>query len=586
MLKRFLTEQEEHILRAEKAEVLALRAPLAQLDASAVDLATLDRALLQLDELCLLVVVGEFNAGKSALINALVGRRFLAEGVTPTTTRLSILKYGKEAGESAPEAGDLAVITYPVDWLQHINVVDTPGTNAIIQRHQQLTEDFVPRADLILFVTSADRPFSESERIFLQRIKEWGKKVLVVVNKIDILEGPADVEQVAAFVETNAYELLGRRPSVFPISARLARQAKESLDAEERDRLWAASRFEPLERYILQALDERARVKLKLASPLGVAQRLATRYFELAEGRRALLRDDLSTLRTIEDQLGAYEADMRRDFKYHLSHVDNALYAMSERGMRFFDETIRLPRIFDLLNADKIRGMFEREVVANAVAQVEAHTLELVDWLIQQDFRQWQAVMEYLTRRIARYEGQIVGTVNSAFEYNRQALLQSVGKAAREIVGSYDKEAEAKALAESVRLAIAQTALVEVGAIGLGALLAKILATTLADVSGVLAASALVALGFYLIPYKRQKAKKDLQARVADLRQRLSEALTTTFESELTHSLARIRDATRPYTRFIDTQQATLDNSQAALRGAQTRLAELAAAIEAAGDAS
>ena len=64
----------------------------------------------------------------------------------------------------------------------------------------------------------------------------------------------------------------------------------------------------------------------------------------------------MATVRTIEAQLAAYEGDMRRDFKYHLSHVDNVLYAMAERGDNFFDETIRLQRIFDLMNADRMRG--------------------------------------------------------------------------------------------------------------------------------------------------------------------------------------------------------------------------------------
>lgn len=42
-------------------------------------------------------------------------------------------------------------------------IVDTPGTNVILQRQQRLTEEFVPRADILLFVLSADRPLSESE---------------------------------------------------------------------------------------------------------------------------------------------------------------------------------------------------------------------------------------------------------------------------------------------------------------------------------------------------------------------------------------------------------------------------------------
>ena len=47
-----------------------------------------------------------------------------------------------------------------------MNLVDTPGTNVILQRQQRLTEEFVPRADLVLFVLSADRPLTESEVYF------------------------------------------------------------------------------------------------------------------------------------------------------------------------------------------------------------------------------------------------------------------------------------------------------------------------------------------------------------------------------------------------------------------------------------
>jgi len=408
-----------------------------------------------------------------------------------------------------------------------------------------------------------------------------------VLNKIDILETTADVEQVVAFVETNARELLGRRPTVFPISSRQARQAKETFDADERTRLWAASRFEPLETYILRTLDERERLRLKLANPLGVAQKLTGRYLAVAEARQTLLREDVATVRTIEAQLAAYEADMRRDFRYHLSHVDNVLYAMSERGNRFFDDTIRLARLFDLINADRVRGMFERQVIADTTAQVEAHTHELIDWLVDKDFQQWQAVMAYLNKRIVHHQDHIVGQVGEpssrlrpGFETNRQALLQSVGRAAHEVVATYDKDAEARALADSVQMAVAQTALVEAGAIGLGALLVKVLAATLADVSGVLAAGAVAALGFYLIPNKRRRAKNDLQAKIGDLRTRLTRAITDQFEDELGRSLQRIREAMQPYTRFVETQQATLGDTETALTAIQANLRDLGKKLE------
>lgn len=52
-------------------------------------------------------------------------------------------------------------------------IVDTPGTNVILQRQQRLTEEFVPRADLLVFVLSADRPLSESEVWYSCAILSW-----------------------------------------------------------------------------------------------------------------------------------------------------------------------------------------------------------------------------------------------------------------------------------------------------------------------------------------------------------------------------------------------------------------------------
>jgi hypothetical protein len=148
-------------------------------------------------------------------------------------------------------------------------------------------------------------------------------------------------------------------------------------------------------------------------------------------------------------------------------------------------------------------------------------------------------------------------------------------------VATYDKDEEAKALAESVQMAVAQAAIVEVSAIGLGALLIKLLATAMADVTGVLAAGAVAAVGLYVIPYKRRRAKADLQAKIGDLRERLSKAITDQFERELARSLASIRGAVRPYTRFVEAQQATLAETETALQGADAGLRDLAVRIEA-----
>ena len=69
---------------------------------------------------------------------------------------------------------------------------------------------------------------------------------------------------------------------------------------------------------------------------------------------------------------------------------------MEARGHRFFDDTLRIGRVFDLLNRARIQREFEERVVADAPLQIERRVTELIDWLVDQDLRQWQAVTSQL----------------------------------------------------------------------------------------------------------------------------------------------------------------------------------------------
>src|SRR6202035_3186847 len=279
MLRRILSDPQEELLAEERRLLAELQLALDRCDAAAEDQAALRRSVAQLDELFLLVVAGEFNAAKSAFINALLGSAVLEEGVTPTTTRIHLLKHGAEVARTVAEPA-LDGVAAAVDLLREINIVDTPGTNAIHREHEAITREFVPRADMVLFVTSADRPFTESERAFLQGIREWGKKIVVVVNKIDILESEQEIATIRAFIADNARALLGLAPDIYPVSARQALRAKLAGDGE----LLAKSRFGELESAIVATLDEGERVRLKLLNPLGVGAQLADRYLQGAGG--------------------------------------------------------------------------------------------------------------------------------------------------------------------------------------------------------------------------------------------------------------------------------------------------------------
>ncbi len=576
MLKRILTPKQEEILKTERAWLADLQVILAKLGALEEDLATLKNSSQQLDELFLLVVVGEFNAGKSAFINALLGQSILPEGVTPTTAQVNILHFGQSRERQVLEP-HLHSLSEPVDILHHINIVDTPGTNAVIRKHQTITEDFVPRSDLVLFITSADRPFTESERQFLSQIKDWGKKVVIVINKIDLFESGEELEQVVTFVRENAQTLLGVTPDIFPISARWAQKAKQGEVAH-----WPESGFEGLETYIHNTLDETQRIQLKLLNPLGVGERLLNKYLEITTNRLSLLAEDFRMLDNLQNQLDLYGQDMERDFKLRLADIENVLYEMEKRGNAFFDETMRLARVIDLMNKSRVQGEFERKVVADTPQVVERKVSELIDWFVNADLNQWQAVMKHLNqRKEAHREENIVGEVGASFRYDREHLIDSVGRAAQRAVDTYDKTAEAQQIAEGAQRAVAASAMTEVGAIGLGALVTALATTVAADVTGVVAASLVAALGLFVIPAKRRGAKKEMTEKIATLRRHLIDALSGQFSKELNRSIQRINDAVSPYTRFVRAERKKLEGTKADLLGAQQTQGRLRAEIEA-----
>lgn len=572
---RILNEQQDALLKDERQLLNNLRLALSRFGASPQDLETLEKSIEQLDDLFLLVVVGEFNAGKSALINALLGQSLLKEGVTPTTAEINLLRYSESQSSSLIDRHQ-QVLSLPAALLSEISIVDTPGTNAILRAHEALTSEFVPRSDLVLFITSADRPFTESERAFMEKIRNWGKKVVIVINKIDILHKPGDLDEIVAFVSENARGLLGLTPEIFPLSARQALRAKQG-----EPELWALSRFEALESYIHDTLDESGRLRLKLLNPLGVGSHLVQGNLETVAARLELLQDDFNLLNDVEAQLKVYQEDMQRDFALRTADMENVLYEMEQRGDVYFEETFRLARIFDLLGKERIQREFEAQVIADAPAQVEKRVGQMIDWLVDSDLRQWRAVTEHLANRRRVHQERIVGgATNDGFHYDRERLVDNVGREAQRVVDTYDRAAEASGIAEGARQAVAASAAIEVGALGMGALITALATTMAADVTGILLASLVAVLGLFVIPARRRSAKKEMNTKVASLRERLVEALKTQFESELSRSLTHINETIAPYTRFVRAERGKLAETQTELQAIQNGLERLKGSVE------
>jgi small GTP-binding protein len=576
MRQSVLTNQQAQFLREEKEALAGFQLALAEFDLPREALDSLQKAILQLDELFLIVFVGEFNAGKSALINALLGQKVLAEGATPTTSRVTLIKWGEQAAEQVVDE-NYAIYTYPLPLLKELNIVDTPGTNAVIRHHERLTDEFVPRSDLVLFITSADHPLTESERQFLERILTWGKKVVFVLNKVDIFEDDFALQEVRDFILKHTAKILGDQPQLYSVSAKLAQRAQSEPDSEQRARLRRASRLDDLEQFVSATLDDTIQLELKFNNPLGVAEHLADQAMRSLAVQAEALGEDKQTATALETVISEYERELHNELPPRLAEVENILHRLEQRGLDFFDSTLRLTNVQNLMRGDKVRAQFEKQVLADVPQQIEDQVQRLIDWLVQKDMHEWQQVMSYLQRRRAQNLDHMVGESYGPRENRRRELIDTVGKTVQTIVESYDRNKEASELATSVETAVAQTALMEVGAVGLGALITIAVVSSTLDITGILAASTLAILGFFVIPFKRKQAKDRFKEKMLNLRTKLLSSLTTQFSNESENVIARLKDGVAPYTRYVRSERERLDIAGKTLAGLQHAISELRA---------
>ena len=196
------------------------------------------------------------------------------------------------------------------------------------------------------------------------------------------------------------------------------------------------------------------------------------------------------------------------------------------------------------------------------------------------DLRQWQRVNEHLAERRRQHRSRIVGDDAGRFLYDRARLIDSVGGDAQRVVDSYDRRREAQALADGARNAVAAAAAVSAGAVGFGALVVAIATTAAADATGLIMASLVGTLGFFIIPAKRRRAKEELRLKIAALRDRLSSSLREQFGMEILTSGDRIRESVAPYSRFVRAEGENLQAVQSELGEATAALAALRSRIE------
>ena len=182
------------------------------------------------------VVVGEFNAGKSTLVNALCAQNLLPAGIIPTTATVNVLRHSATeditvvrcdgSTEALPfsasalaqftaKRGDqreisevrIGVSSLPSEML----IFDTPGVNDLNESRAAIVYEILPQADVIIFLMDIQQPMKRSEVDFLKNrvLRSSAVKTLFVLNHLDRVSASSEVEAACEYVRRSVTAIYG-----------------------------------------------------------------------------------------------------------------------------------------------------------------------------------------------------------------------------------------------------------------------------------------------------------------------------------------------------------------------------------------
>jgi small GTP-binding protein len=518
------------------------------------DSATLDvlhGLLTDVREPLLFVVVGEVKAGKSSLLNALFGHEFAKVDVLPATDRVYIFRYGAEE-KSVEVSPQLTERYLPIGFLRDFNVVDTPGTNTMVPEHQTITESFIPRADLVLFVFSVVNPWSQSAWDLLNFVqKKWLKNVVFVLQQADLRE-PAEITVIHRHLQDTALQKLGFAPPIFPVSARKALLARTT--GLDKEKLWQESQFGPLEDQINHMVTESGVHILKLQSTARTAGVILGEVADEILGCFDTILRDEKQLAGVNEMLRARKDQTLRQVAGFLRGVEQACRECARQGTKLLEEKLSFWRTWRLVwSRAQWQQEFQTEVEAKLRQTVQPQIENAVQ-LLESDLRglspQLQETIE--THFDSAGKNRMSKTMPD-FARQRRNLLQSIQLTLVERIASKGVEEQ---LARMFRETAAWLRL-PAGVAAAGGIVTIIVAMSsaaVADVTGVMAASAAI-IGTIVAFTQRRKILSAYDKEMESKRLELVHAI----EQQMNHAIdlfyQEISVAFAPLTAFCATER-------------------------------
>lgn len=316
----------------------------------------------RINEPFMFVIVGEVKAGKSSFVNALLstGKEVCKVAPQPMTDTIQQVIWG-ETEQVITINPYLKKITHPVEILKEIAIVDTPGTNTIVEHHQEITERFIPSSDLIVFVFEAKNPYRQSAWEFFDFINtEWRRKVIFVLQQKDLMN-ESDLSVNVNGVVQHAQKKGVETPQVFAVSAKLEQEGSE-----------VESGYLPLREYIRENITGGKAPVLKLTNNINTCRNLNERIGKGVADRRRQLEADQQFRQDVTETLVKQEAKSLRQVEML---VENLLTGYDRITLTTEEELIEGLSFFSLLKRT-IAGIFSKKASAQEWLEALAKDLD------------------------------------------------------------------------------------------------------------------------------------------------------------------------------------------------------------------
>lgn len=375
----------------------------------------------------LVVIIGEFNAGKSTFVNALLGDEILPMGITPTTETIELIRYSDTPNRkpNLSQTG-LREWAHPNTGAPGVAIVDTPGTGSVFQKHEQIAKEFLHRSDLVIFLISAKRAFAETERLYLELAKNYGKKVILVVNQIDLLE-PGEQAEVRRFIERQVEELLDLRPLIFMVSARKGLAAAKSGDQP------TDSGIDAVRAHLRGVFSEAPPARQKLLSQLDMTERIVRRTIDHVQGRADLVSADTGKVRDVQKELEQQALGLDAQLAEARAEIDRVFEGIRQRGMAFMDSHLSIRRLGRVPRREVLQAQFQEEVLGRSVRDIDDATTAYINAVIDQSRLYWRSIIDRLNQLAELMEQELSGLDAGVYAEQRESLQEAIRIAESEL---------------------------------------------------------------------------------------------------------------------------------------------------------